>query len=97
MTGMIDLSHSFCLVTILYEMLWQGDHIRDGLTDMDVISPDFQFIRPQPGQKAGPCGTAERVLTVIPEEYRSLPGEPVEIRGPDVITTIAPEHGPEII
>jgi hypothetical protein len=88
---------SFRLVTVPAEMLGEGDDIGHGLAEVNEKIPDFDRIRPKPGQKAGPGWVAHPLLTIGPGEFDARIRQAIDRRRFNKGISVTTEFRPEII
>ena len=92
-----DLADGTGMVTVVLEVLWQGDCFRPGFPEMRIEIPDLDGVRSQSRQQGKSRRTAHRLLAVGPAEQCAALGQEIHVWRDRGLVAITSEGGAQII
>jgi len=95
--AVVDFAHALHKVAVFFEMLAQGDDLRQGIAEVGREVPDLGGVRPGAGHEAGPGRRTEGLLAIGPGEDHAGLGEAVDVRAFDIVFPITSQFRPEVI
>ena len=93
----IDFSETLGVVTMVLEVLGDGDHVWLIVAEVCRQIPDANRIGPQSGHQAGSRRRADGLLTVGSQKRRSPCGQTIQVRTVDVFRAVAAQFRSHVI